>query len=198
MGKFTHLSAFAMLAFGCSSGVTPTETRGPIDGEGEGGTAGAGAADGGAAGEGNEQGGASGEAGASGTDPVECEPELPPESSAEFLCDPSGDLACNNCNDCGLVMDGSAKSEATTCGVQCGSSLSCAEDCLTNNIGLSGECTGCLVDFFDCLKANCLAQCLGTTPDACTECSRTKPEGESCSEALETCSGATRNEDFSG
>ncbi len=178
MGKLIQLGMLTLLAVACSSGAQPGETRGPIDnGEGSEGEGGAGGSDGAV---------------------VECEPALPDESLAEFLCDPAGDLACNNCHDCGRVMDGSAKAEAVTCGIQCGSSRSCAEDCLTDNIGLSSDCTGCLVDFFDCLKANCLAPCVGNTPDECTECSRTEPAGVSCSEALETCSGAVRNDDFSG
>lgn len=172
MGKLAYLGMLTLLVAGCSSGAQPGETREPIDGGG---------------GAGGEAGG-----GAVGAEATECDPLLPDEASAEFVCDPAGDLACNNCHDCGKVMDGSAKAEAATCGIQCGSSRSCAEDCLTDNLGLFGDCTGCLIDFFDCLKANCLTQCLGNTPDDCTECSRTKPPGVSCSEALETCGGATR------
>jgi hypothetical protein len=126
--------------------------------------------------------------------PPACMPALPDSSNAEFSCAPNGDLACNNCGDCRQIIDGSAKEAASTCGVQCGGSRSCAASCLETSTTLSAPCSGCLLDFFDCIVGNCLANCLGTTPEACTECARTHPSPTaSCSMALEACSGAQSN-----
>jgi hypothetical protein len=137
---------------------------------------------------------APGTGGSGGPAPAACTPPLPDATAAEYSCEPNGGLACNNCNDCRQIIDGSAKKAASDCGVQCGGSRSCAASCLKQSTTLSDPCSGCLLDFFDCLVQNCLANCLGTTPDACSQCARTRPSAaDSCSSRLEKCSGAHAN-----
>ena len=124
---------------------------------------------------------------------------IPTPNNAEFLCDPTGLGACQNCGDCTLVEDGTAQRVAAMCGTQCSgsSSQTCARDCLTHNSTLTGGCADCLNVYFNCLVAHCLAQCIGGASQACTDCSRTQPmPGPSCSDALLGCSGITRNPSY--
>ena len=124
---------------------------------------------------------------------------LMPPANPEFLCDPHGSGQCQNCGDCQLVEDGTAARVSAQCGTQCqgSSNPTCAKDCLTHNSSLSGGCATCLNDYYNCLVAHCLAQCIGGASQACTDCSRTQPmPGPSCSDALIGCSGITRNPNY--
>jgi hypothetical protein len=124
---------------------------------------------------------------------------LQPPANAEFLCEPQGSGACQNCGDCQLVEDGTAARVSAQCGSQCqgSSSPTCAKDCLQQNSTLTGGCATCLNDYFNCLVAHCLAQCIGGASQACTDCSRTQPmPGPSCSDTLIGCSGISRNPNY--
>ena len=66
-----------------------------------------------------------------------------------------------------------------------------------DRVGASDACTVCLADFYDCLVANCLAECV-IGGDACTQCSRNKvgPSGMTCSGQWFDCSGTSLNPNF--
>src|SRR5262245_10642968 len=125
---------------------------------------------------------------------------LSPPPNPEFLCQPTGAGACQSCNDCRQIEDGSAKTASAQCGAACigATSPSCTRDCLHRKTTLSDGCITCLDMYFQCLLQNCLAECSGGTPAQCTTCSRNKPSAGagSCSGALEQCSGATANPSY--
>ena len=75
-----------------------------------------------------------------------------------------------------------------TCSAQClsdpGDPTLCITNCLTD-LGLSGECSGCISWFMGCTFEKCAAECSGPgSGDACGQCAETQ-----CAEEMATCYG---------
>lgn len=118
-------------------------------------------------------------------------------ANPEYLCDPNGAGACQNCHDCQQIESGVAKKAATDCGTSCGSDKACASKCVKDRVGATDECTTCLTSFYDCLVTTCLAECIAGG-SVCTDCSRNKrgADGATCSDKWFACSGTERNPNF--
>lgn len=121
-------------------------------------------------------------------------------SHIEFLCTPGGAGACQNATDCPVIEDGSGKDVAKQCGIECATSLvaGCAEQCILERTELTQPCASCLDAFFDCILSNCLAVCISGSEQECTDCSRTRPAGNTCSDQWYACSGTELNASYTG
>jgi hypothetical protein len=86
------------------------------------------------------------------------------------------------------VIDGSARTNAQTCGKGClgNADENCARDCITMELEMSDECASCYADFVNCTIDNCVGACLSDPDsDGCRACQ----EEEGCRGAFDTCSG---------
>lgn len=171
---------------------TSEEFSGAGGSGGDGGAAGAAAA--GAIGGTGGVGGGAGVGGSGGGVEEMCDL---PEPNPEFLCDPTGDAPCQNCHDCQQIESGAAKTAAKECGTSCGTDSACATACVKDRVGATDACTTCLTDFYDCLIATCLVECLAGS-DPCSSCSRTKKDsaGATCTDKWFACSGTEINPNF--
>jgi hypothetical protein len=156
-------SILALVAFGCGD-----DDDGGDDG------------DNGAAGESNVSGGSGTAAGATGLggDPMTGNGGTGASAggadNGNVMCDPAGDGACQNPDDCPAVESGEARMKAQTCGLQCLADEDpgmCSVACIVEDAGISADCATCYAASVGCAAENCLAQC-GADPasDACNEC----------------------------
>jgi hypothetical protein len=129
-------------------------------------------------------GGESGDAGGSGS----VTPGAGGAPSMNLGCTPSEATTCQNETDCPFVIDGTARTEAQTCGKGCLGSTeeNCARDCITMELSMTDECASCYADFVNCTIANCVGECLADpNSDECHTCQ----EDEGCRPDFDTCSG---------
>lgn len=122
-------------------------------------------------------------------------------SSTEYLCTVGGGM-CNSCSDCTLVMNGTAKTQASSCGASCiGQSDACITSCLSSKTPtLSGTCQTCMVGLFDCTVKYCTSPCVTGTAAQCSAClmANPAPGPTSCDSVFLQCGGLSNNPGYTG
>lgn len=96
---------------------------------------------------------------------------------------PSG--ACTNAADQAIHNSIDVSDAVGTCASDCFGAGPCVRRCITNDIGLSSECTECYVDVTRCTVQNCIADCAGADSAACEACR----DAAGCTSDFDTCSG---------
>ena len=119
------------------------------------------------------QGGAGGDSGAFG----------------DVMCKPGGGGACQNADDCPIILAGTARSAAQTCGLGCignADTTACSRACVVKETSLSEDCADCYVGIVSCSFEHCVSQCASDAESqACFQCQ----VDNKCRSTFDTCSG---------
>jgi hypothetical protein len=114
---------------------------------------------------------------------------VPDTGTATLACDPNGEGACQNADDCPIIEGGTARQSATTCGIGClgdADPEACANTCVVDETGLSTECSACYIDIVVCTRDNCIQECLADPESAaCFDCQ----VSAGCRAEFDECSG---------
>lgn len=108
---------------------------------------------------------------------------------SNVACNPTGTGACQNTPDCPIIIGGTARSSAQTCGQGClgqPDQKACARACVIKDTKLSEGCADCYVNIVDCTIMNCVSACLSdANSTGCYQCQVEK----GCRATFDTCSG---------
>jgi hypothetical protein len=114
-----------------------------------------------------------------------------PDSGAfdNVACNPNGSGACQNADDCPIVVEGTARTAAQTCGRDClgnADAAACSRTCVVDKTSISSGCADCYVGIVSCSIENCVGACAADSgSQACFDCQVEK----NCRSAFDTCSG---------
>jgi len=133
---------------------------------------------------------------------VMCTAPPVPTPSTEYLCTVGGGGMCDSCADCTLVIDGTAKAQAASCGQSCiGQPDTCITSCLSGKMPtLSNTCQTCMVGLFDCTVKYCTSPCVTGTAAQCSACLKANPASgpTSCDSVFLQCGGLSDNPGYTG
>lgn len=105
-------------------------------------------------------------------------------------CDPTGEGACQNEQDCAVIVDGSATKAGKSCGLNCVADENrkdCVTSCFVETAHTSVECSTCYGALLDCVIENCFSVC-ATASDSqeCVDCR----DENGCDPEFRSCTGA--------
>merc|ERR1712183_561259 len=86
---------------------------------------------------------------------------------------------CMNAADQKLWKNGAQRSfdsDMTACATKCLGAGGCVASCISEKVGYSSHCAGCVGDLSGCSLANCWWQCMGGKSPSCSDCANSKCE----------------------